>query len=293
MPTDEPLLRSRRAILAGAAAGAAALAAHQLASPLPAAAIDVNDLALNIDNPTTLVTSITQGTLGADAFNATGAGVGRGIVGSSPDGAGVIGVTTGVVMAGVIGLAGNTAGSAYALANADLDTGLYGFANATSNSSGVWGESGEAGYSGVVGTGSSTDTSDSTGVYGFGDTGVYGYGSNGVWGDGFYGVRGLAVDATGSAGVLAQAPTTRAYALYASGKVKLTRSGRTYVSARTSSRKVVLAGVTSATHVLAQLATNRAGYYIQAVVPTTGSFTIYLNKAAPGTTYVHYVVFDA
>jgi hypothetical protein len=106
-------------------------------------------------------------------------------------------------------------------------------------------------------------------------------------------VRGQAISSAGAIGVVAVAPTTSQYALVASGKVRISRSGRAYLLSGTSRRKITLAGVTSSTHVLAQLATNRAGTYIQAVVPTTGYFTVYLNKTVPGTTYFHWVVLDA
>jgi hypothetical protein len=91
---------------------------------------------------------------------------------------------------------------------------------------------------------------------------------------------GTGIDATSATGA----------ALSVHGKVKLSRSGRTSVSAGHSSRTITMAGVTTASYVIATLQTNRAGVHVQAVVPSSGKFTIFLNKAVSGTTYVGYLV---
>lgn len=266
---------SRRHILGAAAAAATAAIAARIAGPTPTLAATGDNLVLGNPNEATAATTLVvtggdaalsiaaNSTANAVAFNNNAPG--DTLVVQATAGVGVQSLT----YAGPIGLAAGNGGTVAAL-KPDYVT-----------------------ETGILGVGTVTDTSNSTGVWGEGDTGVYGYGGSGVWGEGFYGVRGLALGATGSIGVKADATTTAQYALVATGKVKLSRSGRTYVSASASSRKVTLSGVTSSTHVLAQIATNRAGYYVQSVVPTTGSFTIYLNKAVPGTTYVHWVVLDA
>ncbi len=76
-------LRSRRAILAAAASGAAAVAAASVALPSAVLAADPNDVARDIDNPTTALTSITQGTAGTGAFAANGNGDGEGVIGTT------------------------------------------------------------------------------------------------------------------------------------------------------------------------------------------------------------------
>jgi hypothetical protein len=69
---------------------------------------------------------------------------------------------------------------------------------------------------------------------------------------------------------------------YTSSRVKMLR-GR-------SSVKVYLAGITSSSQAFAALKTYRAGCYVAAVVPTTGAFTIHLNKALPSDTWVAYFI---
>ena len=75
--------------------------------------------------------------------------------------------------------------------------------------------------------------------------------------------------------------------------MKFRRSSRILVPAGKTSVKVTLAAVTGATHVFAQIGSNRPGYYIASVVPATGSFTIYFNKVLTGNTFVHWMVLDA
>jgi len=101
------------------------------------------------------------------------------------------------------------------------------------------------------------------------------------------------LDDPGAVGVFAEAAATNQYALQAIGRVKFSRSGRVLLGSSKSSVKVTLAAVTSATHVFAQIGSLRPGYYIASVVPTTGSFTVYLNKALTQGTYIHWMVLDA
>ncbi len=55
---------------------------------------------------------------------------------------------------------------------------------------------------------------------------------------------------------------------------------------------ISLAGVASNSRVFAVLASNRSGRYVRAVVPTTNSFTIYLNTTVTSTTVVTWFVLD-
>ena len=76
------------------------------------------------------------------------------------------------------------------------------------------------------------------------------------------------------------------------GKARFSRSGKAVITTGKKSVKVTLAGVTSGSLVFANLATNAAGKYVAAVVPASGSFTIYLNANASGSVSVAWVVLD-
>ena len=141
-------------------------------------------------------------------------------------------------------------------------TGVYGFAPVHSNpdffSAGVWGDSD--------------------------DVGAYGFGSVGVLGDGVIGVLGRGD--TGGIGVVARNFNESDIALQVVGKAVFSRSKRSSIAAGKSSVKVTLAGTTSSSRVFAVLSSNRSGRYVRAVVPTTGSFTIYLNTTVTTRTNV-------
>ena len=146
-------------------------------------------------------------------------------------------------------------------------TGVYGFSQADATDglgSGVWGSSPDTG---VVGTGT-------FGVLGLGVVGVLGVGDP----------AGIGVRAIGA--------TPTDVALRVDGKVTFSRSGRSTIGTGKSSLKVTLAGVTSASRVFAVLHSNRSGRYVRAVVPTTGSFTIYLNTTVTSSTYVAWFVIN-
>jgi hypothetical protein len=173
-------------------------------------------------------------------------------------------------------------------------TGVYGDSLDTAGV-GVHGRSFDG--AGVVGVGIQSGAS---GVEGYGGLGVYGSGDwAGVLGDvdqsvgvmGWTGVAGVPFNSD-IAGVWAGAENGRA-ALQVQGVVKMNRSGRTQIAAGAASKKVTVpAGMTSAALGFANLQTNRAGYYVQAVVVGTAdsSLTIYLNKALVTATYVCWMV---
>jgi len=164
--------------------------------------------------------------------------------------------------AGVVGSTGDETAS-----SEDTSwTGIYGWApvnpDADVFSAGVWGDS------------------DDVGTYGSGTVGVMGDGDVGVVGRadlGGYGVHALNFNSTG-------------IALRVDGKVSLSRSKKTTIGSGKSSLKVTMAGVTSQSLVFAVLSSNRSGRYVRAVVPTTGSFTIYLNAALTSASFVSYIV---
>jgi hypothetical protein len=143
----------------------------------------------------------------------------------------------------------------------------------------------------VSGVGVSGYSIHNTGVFGSSDEGsaVYSYGPKGV------GVTGATVTGTGivgsaDTGVGGHFKAAVGTALRVDGKARFSRSKRVTIRAGRSSRKVTLAGVTTASLVFAVLHSNRSGYYVRAVVPASGYFTIYLNKALTSATYVAYFV---
>ncbi|HEX8026223.1 MAG TPA: hypothetical protein VF484_08460 [Candidatus Limnocylindrales bacterium] len=160
---------------------------------------------------------------------------------------------------------------------------VYAYCDTSVHSVGVFGES----HQGV-------------GAVGIGGIGVVGAGTWGVLGDvaanqiGVYGNTGPnpAPAVTTGIGVLARAESTAQLALRVLGRVSFSRSGRVSFGAGTSSKTITMAGVTTSSFILATPQTNRSGLFVQAVVPGSGKFTIYLNKAVSATTYVGYMVLN-
>ncbi len=323
MAIDPAAPRSRRTILAGALAGTGALIAHSLGRATPAAAANGQPVLLGqgttaTENeataPTILNASVDHAfvvktTAGNDAvegwtsFEGTGVlgitGAGVGVQGQSSLGTGVYGLSgPGQVDAGGVnrhtGVIGST-GDGTSLAEDTDETGVYGYANDSFAAAGVWG-----------------DSIQGIGVVGTGDWGVYGYGSTGVLGGvsavatgvyGFAGDDGEITPPTPSAGVVGRAGSGAKYgivaaaagsdqfALYASGRLRLTScGGRTTIASTATSKKVILAGITASSFVVATLQTSISGCYVRAVVPAAGSFTIYLSKAPGKTAAIGYIV---
>jgi hypothetical protein len=261
-------LRSRRSLLTAAAAGAAAAAAATIAPASVAAASTT--MMTETNNTTVATTSISDSSASSTAFvaNATSATAvegnsdnGIGVQGASADTSDPAGYTRN---AGVVGVAGSPSSIAD---NIGL-SGVYGYADASTLDgyvgSGVWGDSADIG---VVGTGS-------IGVQGIGGWGVEGYTQD---------TNGVGVRAVGSGS------TTEA--LQVVGRAEFSRSGRVTMSSGTSSKKVTLAGCTSSTLIIALMASDRSGRWVRAVVPTTGSFTIYLNGTLTSAAYVAWIAF--
>jgi hypothetical protein len=259
MSVQDPTPRSRRAILTAAAGAAGALAASAVV-PARIAAADPDDVVMGVDNPTTATTTLTNSAADSTALagHATGTGAGYGVEGTSAGGAGVFGWS---VAAPDWGAPFDPAATRY--------TGVFGSAPAgddTIAGSGVWGDSPEIGVAGT------------------GGTGVDGYGG--------WGVAGSTNGLPGGIGVYAYTPNTSTFALYADGKVHFSRSGRKAMASRKSSLKVTLAGVTTGSKVFAVLATSEPGRYVRAVVPATGSFTVYLNATLASSAVVAWFVLD-
>lgn len=134
-----------------------------------------------------------------------------------------------------------------------------------------------------------------TGVWGDSDdVGVIGTGGVGVRGDGFFGM--VAVGANDPAAAALRAwgwdGSGNWTALDVRGKAKFSRSGRSTIGAGKASIKVNMVGVSWSSLVFAVLRSNRTNRYVRAVVPTTGSFTIYLNSAVTSSTYVVWFVLN-
>jgi hypothetical protein len=222
--------------------------------PASVAADDPNDVVKGADNATTAQTSITQSATGFVAFK---------------------GRTVNTDRAGLVGSTGDEADSQEAFSTY---TGVYGFAqgdDAQGLGSGVWGDSPD------------------TGVVGSGFYGVYGTGVAGVWGDGIGGPGVIADTNTATMpAVLARGASASGLGLHVVGKVRFSRSGRVTIGSGKSTYKVTLAGVTSSSRVFAILHSNRSNRFVRAVVPTTGSFTIYLNATLTSAAYVAWFVLD-
>lgn len=160
-----------------------------------------------------------------------------------------------------------------------------GVAGSSSTNLGVYGWSGSG--TGVVG-----ETTSGTGVVG------ESHGTSGVGVIGFadassgptYGVKGSVNSPSGVGGYFT-APAA-GVALQANGRVKFSRSGKTLITAGHSKKTISLAGVTSSSLIFAVLRSNRSGRWVRAVVPATGSFTVYLNTSLGSNTYVVWFVLN-
>jgi hypothetical protein len=274
MTADPSAPRSRRSVLAAALGGLGALVAARVASPAATRAASGDPIEVDGSFTGTGTTTINSSAVGAPAFY--GIGAGQGLRGTSVSGVGVLGTT------------GNPAGVA-----PPPEVGVYGYSDATSNSFGVVGEANSG--IGVYGSGSDAAMLANGSLTG---KGLYAYGKVGVTGDAFtdetgvYGFTGEddAPDPTPGVAVEARAQSTAQLALNVVGKAKFSRGGRVAISAGASSKKVTMGGVTTASYVLATLQTKRTGVYIASVVPSSGYFTIYLNKAVTSSTAVGYLV---
>jgi hypothetical protein len=267
--------RSRRAILAAALSGTGALVAASAAMPLSAVAADPDDVVKGTDNATTAVTSITQTTADTGAFEGHGKG----------DGAGVVGTTDATVRAGVAGLAGDIDGSGWADASPGVfgvDAGVYGFADQTDISGGVWGES--LGGIGVLGTGA-------LGMFAFGLDGFQAVADGGTAVQGHVGPADPPAPPDYPVALFGTVSANAQVGLEAHGRVRFpSRSGRATIAAGRSSVTVKVSGVTSSNIVFAVLNSGGGGRWVRTAVPYTGKIAIYLNAAATTSTRVAWLI---
>jgi len=290
MSVDPSAPRSRRAILASALGGLGAVVASRLIKPEtvsanPGDAVLVDGTFSGAGSTTISSTATTGAAIDGSTADATG------LKGSSTDNTPVPDFSVASNRTGVIGAAGATDIVEKEISANTDEVGVYGFSTTSANSSGVWGDSFDG--TGVSGTGG-------TGVFGAGYYGVYAFGRVAVTGEGYYtetGVYGYSGALAAplpppGVGVQATAGSTSQIALNVTGKAKFSRSGRTYVATGQYARKITMAGVTASSYVIATLQTRRTGVYVHAVVPGTGYFYIYLNKAVTANTYVGYLVIN-
>lgn len=305
-------VRTRRSVIAGAASLAAGIAAGTFARPGVALAGSDGDVVLGAANLAETTTTVNSGGIGVFSgpvlrANATVAAANAGVLGylgASPahdpqTPGGVVGIAhaeTATVAAGVVGEGDVMPG---VKGYSSVSTGVFGVSESGSapgvfgwsqgHASGVFGYSGDSLNSTTYNspTGYETNGPADTGVTGY--TNIASASATGVRGEATQGagVRGVSVSGIGVA-----ASSTTGVALAVTGKVTMNRSGRKSIGSGKSSLVVTMAGVTSSSYIVATLQARRTGTWVQAVVPATGSFTIYLSKALSTAAYVCYVVIN-
>ena len=162
---------------------------------------------------------------------------------------------------------------AFSAVQAGSGTGLYGY---TLTGTGVLAVGGSSG------NGLDARSSGGTGAIGasYSGSGVYGYA----------GSTEAPSPAGPAAGVVASAIDASTLALRVMGRATFSFSGKATIAANKSSVTVTKPGVSTSSLIIATPSTNRAGVYVQSVVPGAGKFTIYLNKKVSGATGVAYMI---
>jgi hypothetical protein len=217
-------------------------------------------------------TYVLNGFVGCGQTGISGYGSQYGTSGYGPTG--VIGTgsvpgSVGVSGTGSTGVKGQ--GSAYGVYGSTDEPsrpGIYG--TNTGGGDAVQGVTAGAQASAVYGHNTSGGGSVAKGVFGAatgGGTGVRGESVSG------HGIEGVASTGTG---VYASGAT----GLQVVGKAKFSRSGITIIAAGTSAKMISLAGVTTASMVLATSQQNST-VFVRSAVPASGSFTIRLSGLAP------------
>jgi hypothetical protein len=299
MAIDSRTPHSRRRLLAAAVGGAAAVAADKLLRPDVTSAVET-PVNLDTDNPSTALTSITQGTVDAGAFKATGSGIGTGLEGASTSGVGVIGTTGPDGLPAVVAVQGDAANSQWESALSPgsdpvLPFGAYGFSNVPAGGIGVMGETGTG--AGLFGFGFDVG---SAGLVAIGNIGAWIEGSTGAFIVSDSNLNGLQVHVgIGSSApppptntaIFASVSSTTQVGLDARGRIRFpNRSGRARIGAGKSSVAVSVSGMTSSNFAIATLNSSRSGRWVRAVVCASGKITIYLNTTVSSSTYVAWLV---
>lgn len=301
--------RSRRALLAAAGGGLAAIVAQALGRPASVRALDPNDVVLGAYNSTrsrTMIENLSTGTTaaaiairgktngaGGSAVGVEGlAGDAIGVQGKSTSWVGVngesgsyIGVSGYGEFAGVVGQSTNgmafygttpAVGTAAVVGNAVWDnTGVQGFSGHTQTAPTPPAETGVYGSCNLSATARGVSGRSTIGraVYGSSDSGTAGY---------FTATSGRGVYASSGSGT----------ALDVSGVAKFSRSGKLTIPAGSSSATKTGVALGSASLVLAVLQQNRTGIWVRAVVPDAAGdqFTVRLNDVVGADTIVAWFV---
>jgi hypothetical protein len=147
----------------------------------------------------------------------------------------------------------------------------------------------------VEAVGTAVHGNSSTGYGVIGSTtragGVLGSATTGVGVNG-HSDNGTGVDGYSPSGTGIRARSGTGLALSVDGRVHFNRSGRVWIRAGHASLVVTVPGTASSHRVLAVLANNRPGRYVRAVVPATGTFTVYLNAAVLTDSIVTWFAFE-
>lgn len=270
-PGSLPARYGRRAVMLGAAATGAGVAASLVGGGLAEAAPDVSLPVLlgksNTTGGTTVVTSRSHTGLsghaavnnqaGVSGFN-TGRGVNSfGVFGHSVHGTAVNGISQ--------------------------------------HGNGVVGNASTVGFSGVAGIDFSK-TKGAQGVYGqsnvgdavlgvsFGGTGVVGHsrtpGHSGVFGQDAASHGGTGVTGQSDHGTAVFATSAHGVALHVDGKARFKNSGLAFVPPGQKTKMVSVPGMSASSLVLATIQHPENGVFIEAAQPAAGSFTITLSKNA-------------
>jgi hypothetical protein len=262
MAVDSTTPRTRRAVLAG---GIATAAAALLGRPQPASAHDPDDVRLGADNSAASVTTVTNTASNAWAFQAV-ATSGIGVYGDSGSGAGAVGVF-GASSSGYGVYGDSTSGN-----------GITGHTS-SSGASGVYGENRHEGY-GVAGRSNSRPLGTG-GVFAAATLGDNTANGVGVWARSTHGI-----------GLYADAVEADAVALQANGVTQFRRSGKLTVLAGHSSVSKTGIRIDPRSLVLAVLQEDRPGIHVRSAVPNPAgdSFTVRLNTAVATDTKVGWFV---
>jgi hypothetical protein len=275
-PANESVARSlaarygRRALILGAAATGAGLAADLVAGGTADAAPDASSVLLgklNFTHGSTVV--------------------------SSKGGTGLSGRTVAKGEAGVSGFDNRPTGGAMGLYGKSIHgTGILG---SSAHQNGIVGQARTVGFSGVAGL-DFCPTKGAQGVYGqtFHGIGVFGIGlggGNGVVGQsntsGFSGVVGHDMAPSGGTAVFAQshhgtavvATSEFGTALQVDGKTKFSNSGVVNVPGGSKTATVKVDGITTSSKVFATIQKPQSGVSIEGAEAGNGSFTLTLSKS--------------
>jgi hypothetical protein len=300
----------RRAVMLGAAAAGAGVAASMTSGGVAEASSAVQLGQTNHGSSTTEIISTRSGAFdGQTSANGhsgvgghdtskghTGNGVyggsvnGKGVYGTSDHGTGVQGQTSEGGQSGVAGIDVSKHGGHGVYGRSEHGTGVYGDATGF-NQSAVYG--------------SNVSLNPGYGFYGvtLNGIGVYGQFGLGKAGETFAsGVTGLDLSAAGEVGVAGQstngigvyaAASDKGKALQVSGTAQFSMSGVVTVTKGHASLTVTAAGVRTTNLVLATIQTPEAGVYIEGAAPSSGSFRITLSKAVSADMQIGWLVLES